>query len=76
MTALLQRRSRTATQSIHVSVLREKGYHDVDHSPSLPEIRIQEIPRFLDIGIARGELAMIKRFRKWIRKSRRSKGKK
>jgi Uma2 family endonuclease len=63
-------------QNLRVLVLGEAGYKEVVSSPTFPEVSIQEIPRFLEVGIAHGDLVMLKQFRKWIRKSKKPKGKK
>jgi Uma2 family endonuclease len=63
-------------QRMRVSVLGASGYEEVAQSPSFPELSVREIPRFLDIGIARGDVVMMKEFRKWLRKSKKPKGKK
>lgn len=39
-----------------------------DRSPTFPEVPLEQLTRFLAVGIERGELAMIQAVRAWFRK--------
>lgn len=59
---------RADEQRVRVFVLKAGEYHEVDRSPTFPEVPLEEISRFLAVGIQRGELAMIQAVRAWFRK--------
>jgi Uma2 family endonuclease len=59
---------RADQQRVHVLVLKAGQYREVDRSPTFPEVPLEQISRFLAVGIERGELAMIQAVRAWFRK--------
>jgi Uma2 family endonuclease len=45
----------------------DQHYHEVEHSPTFPMVSVEELNRFLAIGRAEDDNAMLRAFRAWIR---------
>jgi len=52
---------------LSILVLRDGKYHQVDRSPTFPQMTPQEIVGFVDSGIGGDETAWIRQFRKRVR---------
>ncbi len=55
-------------QSLIILVLKKGKYRSTKRSPSFPEIPITELVKFLYLGEAEGDIAMIQAVRTWVRK--------
>jgi Uma2 family endonuclease len=53
---------------LEVNVLVNGDYEERDESPTFPGIPIAKLVKFVLLGVAKGELEMVKRFQKWLKK--------
>jgi Uma2 family endonuclease len=54
-------------KTLTVLVLREGKYEPVEFSPTFPGIPMDELARFILLGVEKGELVMWEEFEKWLR---------
>jgi hypothetical protein len=51
-----------------VHVLKNGRYEIQPRSLAFPEIAVRELVRFMDMGFKKGDLAMVRAFRLWVRR--------